>query len=327
MARIDDLPPDERAVLQLVLQQGRSYSDLAGLLSIPEAEVRRRAVSAADRLAPGTVRIAPDRRAQVVDHLLGQDDARGAQDARSFLAGSAGGRAWARGVAGELRALKPEGLPDIPEGSADAETAQAAPAATAPAATGEAARPALRPPSSRIGGLVVIAGVVALVVVLAVALIGGGDDNKGSAATTGTTQTTPAQPKVEGQLALKGAGKARGLASIVSQGTTRAMALVGEKMPPNGNNDTYVVWLTGPNGKIQRLGFPQQKVAKDGKFSALAVLPNTIDGLDTVVISLETTQDPKRPSRQVLAGKLADIQPVTQQPGTGTTGTTTTPSG
>jgi hypothetical protein len=105
------------------------------------------------------------------------------------------------------------------------------------------------------------------------------------------------------------------------------MALVGEKMPPNGANDTYVVWLTGPNGKIQRLGFPQQKVAKDGKFSALAVLPNTIDGLDTVVISLETTQDPKRPSRQVLAGKLADIQPVTQQPGTGTTGTTTTPSG
>jgi hypothetical protein len=174
---------------------------------------------------------------------------------------------------------------------------------------------------------VVIAGVIALVVVLAVALIGGGDDNKGSAATSGSTQTTPAQPKVEGQLALKGGGKARGLASLVSQGSTRAMALVGEKMPANGSNDTYVVWLTGPNGKVQRLGFPQQKVTKDGKFSALAVLPNTLTGLDTVVISLEKTQDPKAPTRTILAGKLADVQPVTQQPGQGTTGTTTTPSG
>jgi Anti-sigma-K factor rskA, C-terminal/Sigma-70, region 4 len=323
MARIDDLPPDERAVLQLVLQQGRSYADLAGLLSIPEAEVRRRAVSAADRLGPGTVRIPPDRRAQVVDYLLGQTSEREAEDTREFLAGSAGGRAWSRGVAGELRALKPEGLPEIPEGEAATEpaAAAAAPAAATPGAGTS------RTPSSRIGGLIVIAGVVALVVVLAVALIGGGDDDKDSAASTGSTQTTPAQPKVEGQLALKGEGKARGLASIVSQGPTRAMALVGEKMPPNGSKDTYVVWLTGPNGKVQRLGFPQQPVGKDGKFSALAVLPDQLTGLDTVVISLEKTQDPKKPSRTILEGKLSELQAVPQQQqGTGTS-TTTTPSG
>jgi hypothetical protein len=328
MASIDQLPPDERAVLQLVLQQGRSYSDLAGLLSIPEDEVRRRAAAAVDRLGPGTVRIPPVRKEQIADYLLSQAGPDEADETRRFLAGSAGGRAWARGVAGELRALKPD-LPEIPETEATPPPAPAAAAASTPAAAAPAPAPGgSRRPSSRVGGIIVIAGVVAVVAVLAIALLGG-DDNPSSQASTGTTQTTPAQPRVEGQFELKGkAGRARGLASIVNQGGTRAMALVGERVPANTSKDTYVVWLTGPGGKAQRLGFAQQAVGKDGKFSALAVLPAQLTGLDTVVISLETTQDPKKPARPVLEGKLAELQPVPQsQQGQGTTGTTTQPAG
>src|SRR5205807_611635 len=45
---LDSLPADQRAVLQLVLQRGRSYDDIAALLSIDRAAVRQRALGALD---------------------------------------------------------------------------------------------------------------------------------------------------------------------------------------------------------------------------------------------------------------------------------------
>ena len=53
MASLDSLPADQRAVLQLVLQRGRSYDDIAKLLSIDRAAVRQRALAALDALGPG----------------------------------------------------------------------------------------------------------------------------------------------------------------------------------------------------------------------------------------------------------------------------------
>jgi len=46
MASLDDLPADQRAVLQLVLQRGRTYDEIARLLSIDRAAVRARALAA-----------------------------------------------------------------------------------------------------------------------------------------------------------------------------------------------------------------------------------------------------------------------------------------
>ena len=60
MASLDTLPPDQRAVLQLVLQRGRSYDDIAKLLSIDRAAVRERALRALDALGPQT-RVAAER--------------------------------------------------------------------------------------------------------------------------------------------------------------------------------------------------------------------------------------------------------------------------
>ena len=59
MASIDTLPPDQRAVLDLVLQRGRSYDDIARLLAIDRAAVRARALAAFDELGPDTG-LAPD---------------------------------------------------------------------------------------------------------------------------------------------------------------------------------------------------------------------------------------------------------------------------
>ena len=46
MSPVDALPADQRAVVQLLLKQGKSYGELADLLRIDEGAVRERAVSA-----------------------------------------------------------------------------------------------------------------------------------------------------------------------------------------------------------------------------------------------------------------------------------------
>lgn len=56
MTRLDDLPPDQRAVLLLLVQQGKSHAEIAELLGIPERAVRDRAHAGLDALAGGAGR-------------------------------------------------------------------------------------------------------------------------------------------------------------------------------------------------------------------------------------------------------------------------------
>lgn len=53
MSRLDDLPPDQRAVLLLLVRQGKSHAEIAQMLDISERAVRERAHSALDALAGG----------------------------------------------------------------------------------------------------------------------------------------------------------------------------------------------------------------------------------------------------------------------------------
>jgi outer membrane biosynthesis protein TonB len=113
MASLDSLPADQRAVLQLVLQRGRSYDEIARLLSIDRAAVRQRALTAFDLLGPQTG-VEDQRRALITDYLLGQLPAAVAAQTRDRLAESPGERAWARVLASELAPLTKEPLPEIP---------------------------------------------------------------------------------------------------------------------------------------------------------------------------------------------------------------------
>jgi len=73
MPRLDDLPPDLRATLSLLVDRGKTYAQIAELLGISESAVRDRAHAAIDMLAgadaparaPG--RAADDRRSRRVD--------------------------------------------------------------------------------------------------------------------------------------------------------------------------------------------------------------------------------------------------------------------
>jgi hypothetical protein len=110
---LDALAPDQRAVVQLVLQQDRSYEDLAGLLGITATAVRERAHNGLARLAP-TEGVSEDERSAVSDYLLGQQSVSRREATRALLATSGTARAWAQAVRTELADVARGPLPDVP---------------------------------------------------------------------------------------------------------------------------------------------------------------------------------------------------------------------
>ena len=138
MSRLDALPADQKSVLQLLLRQGKGYDDLSGLLRLDADEVRSRAYDALDTLGPGAGGLSAERRHEIGDWLLGQQDPEEAVATRAFVDGSTAGRVWAHGVARELEPLAGDRLPELP--------AEGAPAAEAPAA---AERPPTTPTTPR----------------------------------------------------------------------------------------------------------------------------------------------------------------------------------
>src|SRR3954454_23720393 len=95
------LAPDQRAVLELVLRQDRSYGELSELLGIPEREVRDRAEAALRALAgePGDAAVDTGR---ITDWLLGHRPARAAAATRERVASVEPARASAARAAAAL---------------------------------------------------------------------------------------------------------------------------------------------------------------------------------------------------------------------------------
>ena len=92
MAVLDPLAPDQRAVVGLVLQQGRSYREIADLLGISRSAVRRGRTPGWPRAAPPDAEVPADEAAQLADFLLGQQDAPGATATRELIADSTDAR-------------------------------------------------------------------------------------------------------------------------------------------------------------------------------------------------------------------------------------------
>jgi len=104
MSRLDDLPPDQRATLSLLLRSRKSYAEVATLLDIQERAVHDRAHAALAVLAARQAReLTAERREEVGDYLLGQRRTVAERLAtRSYLESSSLARDWAKALAGEL---------------------------------------------------------------------------------------------------------------------------------------------------------------------------------------------------------------------------------
>ncbi|MEO6497254.1 MAG: hypothetical protein ABIO51_07200 [Solirubrobacteraceae bacterium] len=309
MPRIDDLPADRRAVLQLLLKQGKSYDDLASLLRIEPDTVRERARDALDRLGVGgggIVDLDMVEQDEIADYLLGQQSASERASTRDLLETSAPGRTWARVVSGELRPLAGDGLPEIPSERAEVDEAFGALEARKAARQRQAK-------SSRLGGVLLLAAVGVAVAFLIVFVISGNDDEGDNAATgTTSTQTTGttgnASRQVLGQVNLnpvEGSGeKGIGAVTLVAQGDQTAMVFQGQDIPANGRGDVYALWvITSENAA--RLGFTP-RVGKKGRLRFSGPIPDGIDlsQFEAMVLTRETTENPKTPGKVIIAGSL-----------------------
>jgi anti-sigma-K factor RskA/sigma-70-like protein len=312
MSGLETLPPDQRAVLQLILRQGRGYADLAGLLKIDVGAVRERAQAGIEALgADGAAGLAPDQRARIADYLLGQQDDAERIVTLAELAESADAARWARRLHARIAPLASGPLPEVP--------AAASPNGAPPVSRPSAGRP--RPRPSRLGGAILLASLAALIAVLVVVLVSGGDDGNGSktsaAATTSApatsartqppTSTTPA-PAIIGQANLQptpSGGKAIGLGLVQRSGRKLTLALQAQRLPANGAQDIYGVWLQGSSGS-KFLGYVPQQVRANGTVTVSAPLPGNLRSYATVLLAHEPTSGapPTQPGLAVLSGPL-----------------------
>jgi hypothetical protein len=303
MTPLDTLAPDQRAVLELVLRQGRSYGELSELLAIPEREVRARADAGVRALAGEPV--AGIDTGRIADWLLGQQPDAEAERTRAAVARSEGARTWAATAADRLSELG-GAMPSVPdEDDSGPDRAPAAPPADRPptardgapaprprplrddsAARGDRAaaprpsrdaaagpRPSRGgvavPRSSRLGGAILIAVVALLVGATLLWIFVLRDDDEDPAATTPPAATATPTPEgaTANDIVLQGTGdsQAQGLMRLIRRDNgTVQFAIAAQNVPPNQGREVYAVWFTREGGRPRRLGFAQTPVGQDG---------------------------------------------------------------
>jgi Sigma-70, region 4 len=137
MSPLSALAPDQRAVLELLLRQGRDYAELSELLGLPESGVRSRAHAALAALAPD--RPAPvGEDGAVADWILGQQDDEEAERTSGAIARMPAWHAWASAVTDRLSEVEGAELPELPQPEADEPAPTAKPTQAAQKGRGRA---------------------------------------------------------------------------------------------------------------------------------------------------------------------------------------------
>jgi Anti-sigma-K factor rskA, C-terminal/Sigma-70, region 4 len=322
MTPLDTLAPDQRAVLELVLRQGRSYGELSELLGIPERDVRARA-DAGIRTLAGEADAGVDT-GRIADWLLGQQPEAEAERTRTAVARSAPSRTWAAAAAEHLRELGGTAVPDVPAAEATEarprplrESAPPAAARPRPVREKPAAEPRSLPRSSKIGGAIVIGVLVVAVAGLIVFLVSRGDDNEPAASSQQQAQSTatptPTATASANDIVLKGTNgsKAAGLMRLISANGNVQFALAAQNVPPNQGREVYAVWFTRSGVKPVRLGFAQSQVGKEGVLTTggpqkrdLKNFPRWFATYSKVLVTRETNAKATQPGPAVLEGTL-----------------------
>ncbi len=224
MTGLDDLPPDQRAALSLLLRQRKSYGEVAELLGISQRAVQERAHAALDSLVngagagPGRDELSATQRAAIGDYLLGQQPGVAERlRTRTQLDSSPSARLWASTLASALAPLASTPLPEIPttapaagageQGAADAPGQQprgvsADSERSHPPGAGPSGAPAPgagRPlPSSRLGGALLLTAIIAGVIIAVVLSAGEGGGSRGSHSNTTPAVATPSASSTSG---------------------------------------------------------------------------------------------------------------------------------
>ena len=307
VTEFDRLAPDQRAAVELVLRQGRSYGELSEMLGMPEETIRIRARSGVAALAPDLP--APARAGEIADWLLGQQAEAHAARTRELLLSDPEAQRWTATVAVPLREVPGgERVPSLPTGSEE------------PALNGRAeARVSAPAParSSRLGGALLIAATVLVVgAVIAFVLIRGGDEEEPAAEATpaATATATPATGQLQpGDVVMQGPTGTQALAVMRLVQTDEnqvAFALVGQEIPPNESGERYSLWFRKQDGSAQLVGDIERRVGENGQLTSsgpseenLEEFPQWFQEYDEVLVT-QDEKGAKEPGRVIVSGAL-----------------------
>jgi hypothetical protein len=351
MPTFDQLPAEQRAIIELVVQRGRSYDQLADALQITPERVRELAESALVELSPRSAgRVDSGRRPQIADYVLNQQSSAEAGATRTHLKRSESGRMWVLSLLDSLEHMYEKGsVPDVPEaGAADDRPSRAE---RERPARERAARDRKRPERERVplrgekdrdrprrdeprrgAGepltpeaeravrnrriAALVAGVLIIGAAIAVIVSVAGDSKvrKAGAPTT----------KVIGQLLLNPVQKGsqnQGIAVVAQRGRDRSL-IVQAKLKPTGKNEAYEVWLFNSPRDAVSLG--AQVTDQNGNYQGAGRLPAPLNKYRYIDVSLEKLdRNPAHSGISVLRGDIANMQApqAAQQQGAGGQGT------
>jgi hypothetical protein len=314
MASPNELPPDQLAVLRLLLTQGSSYQAIASSLHIQEREVQSRAAAALDSLA-ATEPPGPDERDPTVNYLLGQQDRAQEESTRAMLAGSPVALAWARSLKEPLEEISGGSFPRLPDAGSAAprlsEDDDGLPADSSSGAGGPAVGAAAGGAGSqRRAGRLLLAGLGG-VALIAVGLVVGRATAPDSApvpaqGTNAAQRDNNAAPVAAARLKPPPgapAPKALGIAQFARQQGQTILGVAAQDMPKTPKGSGYGVWMSGGSGEPLWLGY-FSAVNNRGQVGAQAVVPVSPSAYKTLLITLESTRTPKSPGKTYLSGAI-----------------------
>ena len=339
MATFDQLPAEQRAILELIIQRRQSYDDLADMLGMSSARVRELAREALTELSPrSAARVDEDWRGQIADYLLNQQTGPESTATRGHLKRSEPARLWALSLLDSLDHLYDErDLPVVPEGAAaplrepeplresEPVRERERPREREPARPlrERAPRPSLRPLSTDAEAVVrrrriaaAAAGATALLFILLiwpVGLLTGDDDDGGGGDSSAQADE---QPQVLGQLLLRpqSGEKGVGIALITERDGERSLLVQARDLRPTREGQAYEVWLFNSQDDATSMG--AQLTDRQGNYQGAGTLPENYEDFEFLDISRENVdQNAAHSGDSVLRGRLSDLQAST---GTGT---------
>jgi hypothetical protein len=306
MATFDQLSAEQRAIIELVLRQGKTYAELAEMLGMPEDRVRELARDSLAELAPVTAQgVDAEWRGQLSDYVLGQQVGPEVTATRGHLRRSEPARAWTRSLLDSLDFLYPNGLPEIPQGERGGARRREATTSDQPLSPAAQAIVRRRRLIAAGAGLVVL---LLIVLVWPVGLLtGGGDDDNGGndKASSGT------QPAAQ-------SSKAAGIAVVALQGGKYRLVLQATNLPALKKDQAYEVWLYNSTTDAKSVG--AQVLDQNGGFQGQSAPLSRAElaKYGSVDVSLEPVDNNRSHSgKSVLRGKLSavrDAQPKAGQP-------------
>ena len=268
-------------MLQLLLERGQRYADLASVLGVDEAGVRSRARQALTELAGAD----PDRNVGLTDYLLGQADPIGRADAVRHLKDDPEDLSLATELSQKLLLLAPEAeLPRLPGEERRPRVGRRTGPSTGrgsildrlrgprkPDEAGEAGRTTL---TRRQAQLSVLLGCGAVLLVVAILAVTGTFSGGSDTTTTSATTTASGNQQLAGvKLTPPNGGNASGSALFgVASGSQLYVDVKLNGLKPTPKGQAYVMWFLLTSSQ----GYPVPSVlnvSKDGSYDNRVTIP------------------------------------------------------